>query len=356
MGFDQALLHVRILDGRDRAAHGENTLEFFVGCLFQVLDFGFDHMRTIEEILVLQKIRLEGQDLLHAQGPLLIPRPRQAKRLVPCRELERATAGLLGEGDAQRLEHDPDGIVLGLGFGQAQAVDLNAVTEPAQLRVLDAVAVAPQLIPHLRHRTALADLFDEADSGIQEEGDACEHVGEHVVGYVTSRLDRVENGDRVGHGIRDLLDRRRPRFLQVIRADVDRIPLGNLRHGVRHHVADQAHGRLGREHVGAAREIFLDQIILRRAAQLRSIHALSFRRRDVQRQEPGRCRVDRHRRVHLIQGDLLEKDLHVVDMADRHTDFSNLAAGQDMVRVIARLGGKVEGDREPVWPFVRFVR
>ena len=55
--------------------------------------------------------------------------PRQAERLVPGRQLDRAGAGVAPERHGQRLEHDPLDVVLRLGLGQAERVDLHAVAE-----------------------------------------------------------------------------------------------------------------------------------------------------------------------------------------------------------------------------------
>jgi hypothetical protein len=62
---------------------------------------------------VLEQVGLEGEHLLQAQRPLLVPRPRQAERLVPGRQLHRAGAGVLGQRDAEHLEHDALHVVLG---------------------------------------------------------------------------------------------------------------------------------------------------------------------------------------------------------------------------------------------------
>ena len=42
-----------------------------------------------EEVVVLEQVGLVGEHLLHPQRPLLVPRPRQAERLVPRRQLHR---------------------------------------------------------------------------------------------------------------------------------------------------------------------------------------------------------------------------------------------------------------------------
>ena len=62
----------------------------------------------------------------------------------------------------------------------------------------------------------------------------------------------VEHVDRGGERVRDLLDRRRAGFLEVVRADVDRVPLRHVAHRVAHEVDGQPARRLGSEDVGAA--------------------------------------------------------------------------------------------------------
>jgi hypothetical protein len=106
--------------------------------------------------------------------------------------------------------------------------------------------------------------------------------------------------------------------------------------------------RLGsrREDVGAARQILLDQIILRRALQLAAIGPLLVGQRHVHRQQPGGRGVDGHGGVHLLQRDLAEERAHVAQVADRHPDLADLAARQDVVGVVAGLGGQVEGHRQ----------
>ena len=47
-------------------------------------------LRALEDVAVLQQVRLVGQDLLHPQRPLLVPGTGQAQRLVPARQLQGA--------------------------------------------------------------------------------------------------------------------------------------------------------------------------------------------------------------------------------------------------------------------------
>ena len=192
----------------------------------------------------------------------------------------------------------------------------------------------------------LAHLFDETDAGVHEERDAPDHFGKVVGTHLTGVAHRVEHTDRGGERVGDLFDRRRAGFLEVVRAHVDRIP---LRH-VPHRVADQVDGeparRLRPEDVGAAREVLLDDVVLRGAGELGHVVAVLFRQRLVHAEQPHRGGVDRHRGVHRLERELVEEHPHLPEVGHRHADLADLAAGEDVIGVVAGLRGEVEGDGE----------
>ena len=107
-------------------------------------------VRAVEDVVVLEKVGLEGQDLLDPQRPLLVPGSGQAEGLVPRRELDGPGPGALGQGDAEGLQDDPGHVVLGLLLGQAEGVHLHPVAEAAQLRVVNAVALGADPVPEWR--------------------------------------------------------------------------------------------------------------------------------------------------------------------------------------------------------------
>ncbi len=306
--------------------------------------------RTIEDVAIFEQVGLISDDLLHADRPLLIPRPRQAQRLVPGRKLNGASTGLLGQHDRQHLQENAVDIVLRLLLGQAEAVDLHAITETAQLLVLHTVALKADLIPQVDEGAHLAHLGDEAHAGIDEERDAADHRrelglanlagGPHGVEY------RLGNGQRIGQ----LLHRRRAGLLQMVRADIHRVPFRHLAAGEHHRILDQPHGWCRREYVGAAREILLDDVVLRGAGQRCARNALLVRRGDIERQQPGGRGIDSHRGVHLAERDALEQSTHVADMGDRHADLADLAPRERVVGVISGLCRQIEGDRQPGLP------
>ena len=243
MRLDQARLHVG--DRLDRAALLLDDAHLLLGSLDELGDQPVHHLRALEQVGVLEQIGLEGEHLLDPQAPLLVPRPRQPERLVPGRQLDRAGAGVAPERHRQGLEHDPLDVVLRLRLGQAEAVDLDAVAHPQELRVGDAVAVPSDPLPHLAHRPQLRVLLDEPDAGVDEERDPAEDLREVRLGDLAARLDLVEHGDRSREGEGDLLHRRRPGLLQVVGADVGGVPVRDLVDAERDRVGDQPHRGAG---------------------------------------------------------------------------------------------------------------
>ena len=55
--------------------------------------------------------------------------------------------------------------------------------------------------------------------------------------------------------------------------------------------------------------------------------------------------VHRHRHRHLLEGDAVEEDLHVLDRVDRHAGLADVADDARVVGVVAPVGRQVEGDR-----------
>ena len=112
-------------------------------------------------------------------------------------------------------------------------------------------------------------------------------------------------------------------------------------------VGDQPHRGAGREGVGAAREVLLDDVVLGRAGERGALDPVLLGDGDVEAEQPGGGGVDRHRGVHLVERDPVEQRVHVAPVGDRDADLADLAAGEHVVGVVAGLGRQVEGDREP---------
>ena len=85
---------LELVDGLEGAAEREHVVELGLRRLDQLGRLRLDDVRPVEEVVVLEQVGLEGEHLLDAQRPLLVPRAGQAERLVPRRQLDRPGPGV----------------------------------------------------------------------------------------------------------------------------------------------------------------------------------------------------------------------------------------------------------------------
>ena len=104
--FDELLFQVTGFHGGHGAAHLLDLRKLVLRRLFQLGDLGGDRRRAVEDVAVFQQVGLVGEDLLHAQRPLLVPRARQPERFVPGRQLHGARARALRQRDREHLEQN----------------------------------------------------------------------------------------------------------------------------------------------------------------------------------------------------------------------------------------------------------
>src|SRR6202022_4458675 len=78
------------------------------------------------------------------------------------------------------------------------------------------------------------------------------------------------------------------------------------------------------------REIFLDDVVLRRALEFAALDILFVGKRDIERKQPSRSRIDGHRRVHAAERNGLEQRTHVTEGGDRNSALPDLSLGAGM--------------------------
>ncbi len=196
------------------------------------------------------------------------------------------------------------------------------------------------------HRAQLADFGDELHAGIDEEAHAADGFGKFLFGNSAALFGGVENSDGGRQCKRGFFHRIGASFLQMIRTKIDRIPFGQFGRGECDCIAGQAHRGAGRKDVGAAGEIFLNNVVLRRALQACAGSSGFVGDSHIQRKQPRRRRVDRHRGVHFVERNAVEQHPHVAQMRDRHADLADFAPGERMVAIVAGLGGQIERHRQ----------
>ena len=135
-------------------------------------------------------------------------------------------------------------------------------------------------------------------------------------------------------------------FLHVIAGDGNRVELRHLLRGELEDVGDDFHRWLGRIDVGVPHHVFLEDVILDRACELVEGGALFEGGDDVEGEDGKHRAVHGHGNGDPVERDAIEEDLHIEDRVDGDTGFPDIADDAFVVRVIAAVGGEVEGDGE----------
>ena len=156
--------------------------------------------------------------------------------------------------------------------------------------------------------------------------------------------------EAVGDGEGQLLVGRRPRLLHVVAGDGDRVEPGHVLGRVLDDVGHDPHARRRRVDVGVADHELLEDVVLDGPAELVLAHALLLGRHDVAGQHRQHGPVHGHRHADLVEGDVVEEDLHVLDRVDGHAGHAHVALHPGVVAVVAPVGGEVEGHREAGLP------
>ena len=134
----------------------------------------------------------------------------------------------------------------------------------------------------------------------------------------------------------------------MIAGDRNRVPIGKFAAAPGKNIGDDAHGRAKRIDVGAAGDVFLENVVLDGASEALEICALLFGDGDVEGEKDRGGGIDGHRSGDVLEGDAVEEGLHVFERIDGDADFSDFALRERVVGIHADLGGEIEGDGEAV--------
>ena len=288
------------------------------------------------------------QDLLRAQRDRGRLFRRQAERLV---HAVRVQALRPSQDRRQRLHGDADDVVLRLLRRQSRAARLRVETHLQRARLLHVEAPRHDPGPDAARRAELRDLLEEIIVRVEEERDLAGDLLDRKRGGARG----LEIGDAVREGEGDLLHRRRAGLADVVPADADRVPARQLVPAVGEQIRGDAQGGLRREDVGAARDVFLQDVVLHGPRQRLERNLLLSRDRHVQRQQDRCGGVDRHRGGDAVERQARQELLHVLDCVDGDAGPSDLALRHRMVGVVSHLGRQVEGDRQPRLPLAEEV-
>ena len=262
----------------------------------------------------------------------------QADGLVKGVGVQRLRAA---QGRREGLEGRADDVVVGVLLREAPAGGLAVGPQDGGAGVLRA-EFADRLVPEVAGRPQHGDLHEEVHADAEEEG---EPGGEVVDGEaaVDGRPDvLLAVGEREGR----LQHRGRARLHDVVAGNRDRVVARHVLGAVGDDVRDDPHRGQGRVDVGVAREKLLQDVVLDRACELFLLHTLLLGGHDVAREDREHGAVHRHGNGHLVQGDAVEEDLHVLDGVDGHAGLAHVSGDAGVVGVIAAVRGQVKSDGE----------
>ena len=131
--------------------------------------------------------------------------------------------------------------------------------------VLGAEAFLGQTCPHAAGGAKLRDLFHEVREGRIEEGEARREFVEFEAGLQGG----FDVGDRVGESEGHFLNGGASGLAHVITADADGVPRRKVVLAPGEDVGYESHRAFGREDVRAAGYVFLEDVVLGCAADLR---------------------------------------------------------------------------------------
>ena len=225
---------------------------------------------------------------------------RQAERLVEGVRVQRLRPA---KHRGERFDRGADDVVLRLLRGERRAHGLRVEAERESRRRLRSITVAHDAGPQAARSAELRDLLEEGGVGGEEKGE----LGREPIDLETSLDRRVDVRDRIGEREGELLHRVGARLTDVVAADRDRVPARQLRGGVRDEISCQAHRRTRREDVRPARDVLLEDVVLRRAADTLGRDPLTPAHGDVHREQDRRGRVDGHGGRDLVERDALEE-------------------------------------------------
>ncbi len=177
---------------------------------------------------------------------------------------------------------------------------------------------------------------------VEEEREARNEVVDRkpCVDAVLDILEPVTQGER------QLLQRGRTRFANVIAAHGNGVPLRHPLRAEPEDVSHQPHGWTRREDVLLLGDELFEDVVLNRPGDVLPVGALLLGDDEIHREDHRRRRIDRHRRRDVAERDPVEEPLHVGQRRDVDTALADLAERQRMVGVASHQRRQVEGHRE----------
>ena len=247
----------------------------------------------------------------------------------------------------KRLDGHAHDIVLRLLRGQRRAGGLRVEAQKQGARIFCGEALLHNFGPEAASGAELGDFFEEIAVGVKEEG----KLRSEIVNGESGVESGLDVGNAIGEGEGDFLDGRGAGFANVVARDGNGIPFGKFAAAPGENIGDDAHCRADGIDVGAASDVFLEDVVLNGARKFGEIGALFFCDGDVETEKDRGGGVDSHGSGDALERDLIEERFHVFQGIDGDADFADFSEGQGMIGVHADLRWKIERYGEALLSF-----
>ena len=211
--------------------------------------------------------------------------------------------------------------------------------QPSAL-VLRLEPVFHYLVPDLARSAVFGNLFEEIIVRVEEKAEPWAEVV-HVQ-PASPRPFHVLHA--VVKGECQFLQRGRTGLANVISADRNGIEARGELCAEFKSINYQPHGRRRWVDVFLLRNVFLENVVLNRARNVRPVSSLFFCNNQVHGPQHRRRRVDGHGNCSLLQIDSVEENLHILERIDGHAALADLALTGRMIRIVAHQRRQVEGN------------
>src|SRR5690606_14060429 len=171
-------------------------------------------------------------------------------------------------------------------------------------------------------------------NGEEERQPGGELVHIHALGH-----GRAHVLDAVGDGEGQFLDIGGSGLLHVVAGNGDGVELGHMVRGVADDVGDDAHRGFGRVDIGVSDHELLEDIVLQGARQLVLGHTLYLGGYNIHGHDGQGGAVHGHGYRHLVEGNAVEQNLHVLNGVDGHSRLAHIAFHPRVVGVVTPVGG-----------------
>jgi hypothetical protein len=231
-------------------------------------------------------------------------------------------------------------IILRLLRRERASCRLCVEAQPERARILRSESLMQRARPDASRGAVFRHFLEQIVVRVEEKTESRRKLID-----MQSALDgRLDVCQPVGEGERQFLRGGCACFTNVIAADRYRIPLRHMAGGELDGIDDQTHGWFGREDILVLGDVFLQNIVLKRAAQLAPGDAALLRHHQVHCPDNCSRRVDRHRGADLVERQPIEQYLHIGKRGDCHATLAELAGHQRIVGITPVECGHIERD------------